>query len=122
MSTRLEMRRGDTPVWDLFVPREDGSPFDLTGYTIRMTAKRSVDDSDADAIFQLSTVAGTITITDAANGLAEMQPERADTSSLTTDVNAYWDVQVAKDGSPDETFTVADGTLTIKRDITRTAP
>ena len=122
MSTRLEMRRGDTPVWELAVLDEDGAPLNLTGYTIRMTVKTSIDQSDADAVFQLSTVDGTITVTDAAGGLAEMQPEREDTNTLTADITCVWDVQIAKDGAPDETFTVADGTLLIRRDVTRTAP
>ena len=122
MSTRLEMRRGDTPIWDLAVLDDDGAAFNLTGYTIRMTAKRSIDDADVDAVFQLSTTAGTITVTSAAGGLAEMQPDREATNTLATDVNLVWDVQVAKDGAPDETFTVADGTLIVRRDVTRTAP
>lgn len=122
MSTRLEMRRGDTPVWELAVTDEDGAPLNLTGYTIRMTAKTSIDQPDADAVFQLSTVDGTITVTDAAGGLAEMQPTRGDTNTLTVDTNCVWDVQIARDGTPDETFTVADGTLIIRRDVTRTAP
>ena len=121
MSTLAPMRRGDTPVWEITVT-EGGASFNLTGYTIRMTAKRSIDDSDADAVFQLDTTTGTIVITNAAGGLAEAQPERASTSSLTTDLTVYWDVQIAKDGSPDVTYTVDNGTLQIVRDITRTAP
>jgi hypothetical protein len=116
------MRRGDTPVWELTVIDEDGAAFNLSGYTIRMTAKTSIDQADADAVFQLSTVDGTITITNAAGGLAEMQPERDSTNTLTVDTSCVWDVQIAKDGTPDETFTVADGTLLIRRDVTRTAP
>ena len=122
MSTRLEMRRGDTPIWDLAVLDDDGLPFNLTGWTIRMTAKRSIDDPDAQAVFQLSTSDGTITITNAPGGLAEMQPLRTSTSTLTVDTNCVWDVQIARNGSPDETFTVENGVLSIARDVTRTAP
>ena len=122
MSTRLAMRRGDTPVWDLAVVDENGDPFNLAGYTIRMTAKRSIDDSDVNAVFQLSTADGTITITDAAGGIAEMRPDRTSTNTLTTDITTYWDVQIALDGATDVTYTVADGTLAIQRDVTRTAP
>lgn len=116
------MKRGDTPIWDLAVLDADGAPLDLTGWTIRMTAKRSIDDADADAVFQLSTVDNTIRVTNAAGGLAEMQPLRSSTSSLTTDLTVIWDVQIAKDGSPDQTFTVDSGELMINRDVTRTAP
>ena len=122
MATQLEMRRGDTPLWDLAVVDADGDPLDLSGWTVRMTAKTSVDQPDADAVFQLSTVDGTIVVTDAAGGLATMQPARDDTSGLTADTACFWDVQIARDGAPDETFTVASGTLLIVRDITRTAP
>ena len=115
------MRRGDTPVWEITVT-ENGAPFDLTGYTIRMTAKRNMNDSDADAVFQLSTDAGTITITNAAGGIAQARPLRSDTSDLTTDVTVFVDVQIAEDGSPDVTYTVFNDTLLVQRDVTRTAP
>lgn len=122
MSVLPPMRRGDTPLWDMVVTQADGSAFNLAGWTIRMTAKRSPDDADADAVFQLSTVAGTITITSAAGGLATAQPLRTATNTLTEDTGVFWDIQVAKDGAPDQTFTVDNGTLLIQRDITRTAP
>jgi hypothetical protein len=122
MSILPPLRRGDTPIWRIVVTDYDGSPFNLAGYTIRMTAKRDVNDSDADAVFQLSTTDGTITITDAAGGIAQAQPERSSTDTLTNDIAVYWDVQLAEDGAPNVTYTVDNGTLQIVRDITRTAP
>lgn len=73
-------------------------------------------------MFQLSTVAGTITITDAAAGEGYAQPLPESTNTLTADVTVYWDLQVARDGSPDETYTVDFGSLAIQRTVTRTAP
>lgn len=115
MSQQLEMRRGDTPIWELAVT-EDGAAFNLTGATLYFTAKLALDDADP-GVFQLTNSAG-ITITDAAAGEAEIQPRRADTNALTSDVTLFWDVQVSIAGSS-ETFTVLNGTLVIRRDVTR---
>lgn len=123
MAPPTQLRRGDTPVWDLAVLDTNGDPFNLTGYTIRMTAKTDIDDTDADAVFQLSTTTGEIVITNAAGGLATIQPERSSTNTLTTDITVYCDVQIADDGAPDVTYTVVPTwTMRIVRDITRTAP
>jgi hypothetical protein len=123
MATQLTMKRGDTPLWNIQAYQSDGTtPFDLTGYTLRMTFKRSIADDDADAVFELSTVEGTITLTDAANGQATAQPERSDTSGLTVDTTLYWDLQAARDATTDVTYTLLSGTLFVSRDITRTAP
>lgn len=124
MSALPAMFRGDTPIWQTTVTnKSDGTAFNLTGWTARMTAKRNKTDSDADAVFQLSTVAGTVTFPDgAAAGVLQSQPEREDTSDLTTELTLFWDIQIAKDGSPDQTFTVDSGTLQVRFDITRTAP
>jgi hypothetical protein len=121
--TIKEMTRGDTPIWDLVVTDTAGAPFNLAGYTTRMTAKYSLDDADADAVFQLSSTAGEIVYTDAAGGLATIQPLRSSTSALTTDVTVWCDVQIAEDASPDVSYTVVKPwAMTIKRDVTRTAP
>ena len=118
-----EMTRGDTPIWDLAVVDTAGAPFSLTGYTTRMTAKYSLDDPDSAALFQLSTATGEITYTDAAGGLATIQPLRSSTSALTTDVTVWCDVQIAKDGLPDVTYTVVrPWALAIRRDVTEDAP
>lgn len=118
----LTMRRGDTPVWELAVVEEDGSPFDLTGCTLYFTAKLLITDADP-GLFQLTNGAG-ITVTDAAGGLATIQPARADTSGLNQDTKLFVDVQVSR-AAPAETFTVwplADdypGELWVYRDVTR---
>lgn len=113
--TQLTMRRGDTPIWDLAVT-ENGSPFPLSGATLYFTAKVSLDDADP-GLFQLTNGSG-ISITDAAGGLATIQPRRGDTNTLTADWNGFWDVQVSIAGSS-ETHTVLSGTLIIARDVTR---
>jgi hypothetical protein len=113
-----EMTRGDTPPWDLVVTDADGAPFDLTGWTIYFTAKRRVDDTDP-GVFQLSTTAGTISITNAAQGEATIRPLRASTNGLADEPTLFWDVQLSRAGTPDLTYTVAIGQLLIRKDITR---
>lgn len=114
---QLEMYRGDTPAWDLVVTL-DGVPFNLTGATLYFTAKQGLSDADP-GLFQLTNGAG-ITVTSAADGEATIRPRRADTSSLTSDVQAFWDVQLSIAGSA-EAYTIASGTLLIRRDVTRAA-
>lgn len=122
-SPPTQLRRGDTPIWDLAVLDTTGAPLNLTGYTIRMTAKTDIDDTDAEAVFQLSTVSGEIVVTNAAGGLATIQPLRSSTDTLTTDITVYCDVQIAEDASPDVTYTVVPTwAMRIVRDVTRTAP
>jgi hypothetical protein len=115
--TTLTMTRGDTPQWALAVVDADGAPFDLTGYTLYFTAKVALSDADP-GVFQLTSGAG-ITVTNAAGGLATIQPRRADTSGLTDDARLFYDVQLSQAGAPDQTFTVDRGTLIITRDVTR---
>ena len=117
MREPLTMTRGDTPEWALTVVAADGSPFDLTDYEVYFTAKRLLTDADP-GVFQLTVGAG-VTVTDAAGGLATIQPRRGDTNTLTEDVRLFYDVQLSQEASPDQTFTVDSGTLVITRDVTR---
>lgn len=117
MAQPLTMYRGDTPIWNLAVVDSTGAPFDLTGYTLYFTAKRQISDADP-GVFQLTTGAG-ITVTNAAGGLATIQPRRADTNTLTEDASLFYDIQVSEIAGSLETFTVDRGTLLITRDITR---
>lgn len=116
----LTMYRGDTPTWELAVTNAAGAPYNLTGCTIRMMAKRAITDADSAAVLDLSTAGGEITITDAAGGRAEIVPPAADTAGLIADVNALYDVQITTGTS--RVHTVASGRLLIRRDVTRTSP
>ena len=118
--TTLEMYRGDTPVWELTVTdKQTGAAEDITGYTIWMTAKRAKTDTDAQAVFQISTTSGDITITDAVNGLAEVVPPSSATLSLTESVKLYFDVQV-KPPASSRIHTITDGVLVVALDVTQT--
>lgn len=111
--------RGDTPVLGLTVFQEDGvTPYDLTGHAIWMTAKRNKDDADLDAVFQVSTTSGAITITNAAGGVAQIVPPTTATSGLTADEKLFYDVQV-RNLAGTRTHTTTYGRLTVRRDVTR---
>jgi hypothetical protein len=117
--------RGDTMKYDLVLSIL-GQPVNLTGRTVRFTAKLQGADADDPGVFQLSSPAQGIVITNALQGLARLTilpaltrnlPLNAETSTLTLDC----DIQVSNaDGTDVET--IARGTLTLLRDITITAP
>lgn len=113
----LEMRRGDTPIFEILVTNANGTVFDITGCTIYFTAKRSIDDSDANAVISATTLNGGVIITDAPNGVAQAIPTAVSTSGLTIDENLFWDVQIKTVGG--RIHTIANGILSVVRDITR---
>jgi len=126
-ATDLVMYRGDTRSFQLTMA-EDGAPLDLTGATLRFTGKRKIGDDDADAVVSVATGSG-IVVTDAVNGEIRVTIPSDQTEALTKETVLLWDVQIVfLDGSvrtiPEPV--VGDestlGTLTIKLDVTRTAP
>lgn len=119
--TQLEMRRGDTPVFNLsvFDPDDNNAPIDITGATIWMTAKASKDDADP-GVFQISTTSGDITITDGSGGRARIVVPANATSAFTADRTLFFDVQVKLLVSS-RVHTPVEGTLVVKRDITKTS-
>jgi hypothetical protein len=119
--TRLEMFRGDDESFDVSVYEVDGTtPVDLTGATLRFTAKRRVSDADLDAVIELTTDDGTITVTNAGQGKARLDVPAAQTFDLTRDLRLLWDLQITD--IADKVRTVATGDLIIRRDVTRTVP
>ena len=117
----LTMHRGDSLVLNIAVADPDtGDPVNLTGATLRLTAKRSLKDADSDAIVVLTTGTG-ITVTDASGGLAEAEIEPDATDDLGNVTLALaWDLQLTT--TEGRVFTVASGTLTITPDVSRTTP
>ena len=94
------MYRGDTATWDFTVTEPAGTAVDLTSATgIRFTAKERAADADVDAVIAKTLDDGVI-VTDAAAGVLR--------------------VQLADDAGG--VYTVATGLLTIKADISRSAP
>lgn len=110
------MTRGDTKYLHVRIANADG-PLDLTGKTLRFTAKRSHSNTDAEAV--TSKVSGDGIELMEETGMAEIALDPADTRDLPARlVRLVYDVQL-KSGS--EVFTVAAGTLTVNPDVTITA-
>ncbi len=114
----LEIMRGDTYAVPLVVRDEYGNVLNLTGASLKLTAKKALSDADATAVFQLTTLpSGGIVITDAAIGLVTPTFQPANTSGLSAGTWVLrWDLQVTKaDGS---IFTAYYGPLTVVPDVT----
>lgn len=115
----INMFRGDTQVLILTV-LQDNIPVNISGSTIWMTAKRSVDDPDSSAVFQLVTPTD-ITLTDPINGVAQIVIPASATQPLTieknTTISLVYDVQIKT--ITDIVSTIDVGNIIIRPDITR---
>jgi hypothetical protein len=76
-----------------------------------------LQDSDADAVFQLTTPTE-IVITNGPAGLGSVRIASADTSALTVPTLCYCDLQLVDVSG--NVSTTATGTLLIRVDVTRT--
>jgi len=94
---QISLDRGDTDYLDLTATQADGTPQDITGWTITFTAKRGLSDADADAVIHKTTMAGTIVITNGAGGLATVNIVPADTSGLVNRAQRFYGDLVGKD-------------------------
>jgi len=118
LSLNLKMVRGDTYSFTAAIIL-NGDPVDLTGGVVRMTAKWSVSDTDGSAVFQLSSAATGITITDAINGEISVVIGASLTTSLPAKkVELPYDIQFVD--AAGLIYTVLYGTLTVVPDITIT--
>ena len=115
--TDIAMVRGDTPSFELDINNKDGSAYDLTGYTVHMTAKRHPDDPGYRALFSKHSggTSPTITVTNAAGGLARVDMAVADTHGIDVPVELFFDIEV-EDGT--HFATPITGKLTIGADAT----
>lgn len=111
----LDAVRGDTNKYDVTVTR-DGAALDLTGATLKFTVKRSLDDADADAVFQKAIGTG-IVVDDVAGGLATLTVAPADTSALPAPRSFHYDLQLTE--SDGRVTTVAIGSLRLSADVER---
>jgi hypothetical protein len=112
----FQMWRGDTQVFDAAVT-VGGVAVDITGCSLKFTAKRSLTDADADAVFQLVTPVE-IVITNGPGGLCTINVASLDTSALLVPTLCYCDLQLVD--TLGNVSTTATGTLMIKVDVTRT--
>ena len=119
--TDLQLIRGDHRTLQVVVTDTDDQPLDLTGATLRWTAKRNLEVDDDEADIRKSTEVGEgggITVTNPAAGQAEVSLVPADTASLPPQpLRLLYDLQLTE---PDGTVTtVASGTAQVRPDITR---
>jgi len=106
----LEIYRGDKATVSITITDSDGTAFDLTNYTLRLTVKANARDTNADAI--IGPISGSITV--AANGTATFPFTTND-----TDVNSkeyVYDVEIVNGSA---TYTVVKSTLKIIEDVTK---
>jgi hypothetical protein len=116
--TALSMYRGDDREFTLTLT-EDGAPMDLTGATLRFTAKHSAGDADVDAVVAKETGAGIVIDADPETGIAVVTVDAADTTSLGGFTRLVYDVEVTRGGS---TRTVLAGRLDVLVDVSGTSP
>lgn len=113
---RLVMYRGDSPTFFLEAKQSNGDPLDISTGLLFFTAKKHARYSDEDAVFQ-KTIGSGIVVTNGANGEFDVTLDAVDTSSLYAPAMLVWDVQWVSTGG--KAFTLLDGTLLIKPDVTR---
>lgn len=114
----FEMWRGDTEVFSATVYQgTPATPVNITGASLKFTAKQDLSDPDVDAVFQRATGGNGITITDGPAGECEIALISANTSGLSVPTLCYCDLQLV-DGSGNVS-TTATGTLLIKVDVTQ---
>lgn len=118
--TRLEGKRGDTNIYTGTVKDTANAAVNLSGCTLRFTAKLNVTDTDAaSTTIKKYTGSGITHVNDAA-GTYRITIAASDTSSLTATTLYHWDLQLT-DGSS-QVFTVDSGTLTVVADVGITTP
>lgn len=119
--TALSLIRGDDEVLSVVVLQPNSTtPLDITGITsLRFTIKRKITETDAEALVALDLTDG-ITIDDATVGEVTIEIDSALTDSLTTNFTGVWDLQMVD--ATGRIQTIKSGTVSIVRDVTRTAP
>lgn len=111
----IGMSRGDTVVRAIRVERNEIAE-DLSADKLFFTAKRSSEDTDAEAVIKKSNVTAGIVVTSAAQGLAELTILPADTLGLSGLVVAVlvYDLQLVKPTG--QVFTISEGTVIVQPD------
>lgn len=112
----LALRRGDSNIFTATVTVA-GVALDVSAYDIWCTAKYNKDDTDLQALFQVTKTSGAIVVGGAGNSVATITIAASLTLALTTDVTVFYDVQIKS--VPGVITTVAEGTMLISRDVTR---
>lgn len=107
----LQFTRGDTAIF-AFALTMDGVALDLTGATIRWTAKPSV--SDVSALISKAIGSG-LTVADPTSGRVDLTFNPQDTRDLDAPATLYWDLEVTEANGYVSTPLI--GTLRLDADI-----
>ena len=100
--------RGDTPTFSFTVTDSAGDPLDLTEFDVYLAAKAAVDD--VEYLFNKA-----CTVTNAGEGLCEVELDADDTSEV-GQYQAELEL-VGKGNSTGKTYTVSRFSLTIRQDV-----
>lgn len=114
MSNAMSLYCGATLQFDMTIT-QDGTPVNLTGASLRFTAKRNYRDETA----LIEKVNGQgIEVLDAANGLARVTIEPADTATLPTDCMStlVYDVRLVTSG---QNYIAASGIIRVLPVVTQ---
>jgi len=108
--TNIKAVRGDTFSRSLTITQND-EPVDITDWTIYLTLKSDIDDSDGDAVYTQDVTSHTV----AASGQTVVSIPKTTTINLTGDYQ--YGIKAKK--SDDTTLTLLAGTVTFDRTATR---
>ena len=91
---------GTSPSWSIAVidPENADAAVSLVGASLEFIVKESPADSDADAVFSLSSAEGEITITNAVGGLAQIDNTVAKSELLSPATWYYYYLRITLDG------------------------
>jgi hypothetical protein len=103
--------RGDTFEFKIFPKLQDGSKFDLTGYTARFT----VANRRASPTTTVTMGTPTINVTD---GAISCLISSTNGRSLTSGVSWVYDVEIVRSSGVANTQTLLTGNITVTEDIT----
>jgi len=111
-NNKIDMYKGDDQIFLLSFKNDDGTPLDITDYTIYFTVKRKKTDADSDSLIQKVITSHS----NAVQGSTGIQLDHADTVDIKAG-DYFFDIQVKDSGGKITTY-VAD-TFTLAQDITQ---
>lgn len=118
----ITFTRGDDHTFAIAVTNPDGTATDITGATLRWTAKTNLGDTDAQAVMvktSLTPPGSGITIDTPTSGLASLIFVPSDTLAFLKETQLFYDLQITSGG---KTETIDSGWVVVTMDVSITAP